>query len=233
MYSGTRRCIRGGPCIGLLWIGRYIYTLPTYLSVFHESSIWSRTDLFIKITSFSVSKVNPMSSPASLQLDDTTELRRRDGTTCGKLAPRDMKLLSLFQKEGIQFDLLWIPSSKTAPGCSGTIWLTLYGEKTLARDLGDMLQSVDVYLQEPIYAERDVTYWNPHKFQNIEGLRAISLKHCAQDSHPEVERAEVVNVLKHFTSEDDLPETRGCVVSLRTPLKRYELPGIILIGTHE
>lgn len=175
-----------------------------------------------------------MSSPASLQINDTTELRRRgDNITCGKMAPRDIKLLSLFKKEGIQFDLLWIPSSTAATGRSGTIWLTLYGEKTLARDLGDTLQSVDIYLQEPIYAERDVTYWNPHKFQNIEGLRAMSLKHCVQNSHPEVECAEVVNVLKHFTSENDLPETRGCVASLRTPLKRYELPQILLIGTHE
>lgn len=165
----------------------------------------------MKLTSSSVSRVNPMPHPVSLESEDTGQLRRgEDGAACGQLAPRDIELLRLFKNEAIGSDLVWIPASKAATGHSGTIWATLYGQgKALGRDLGDTLQDIDVHLQDPIYAERDVVYWNPQRFQNTEGLRTISLKHDAQRSHPEVERAEVVDVPEHVTSEDDLPETRG------------------------
>lgn len=154
-----------------------------------------------------------------LQTDDRGQLCGPDHTICGRLAPRDVKLLDLFKNEGVGHDLLWVPSSEAPTGQSGTLWVTIYGDKALAKDLGDALQEVDVYLQDPIHAERNTIYWNPQRFHHVEGLRTISLKDNMGSSCSDAERVETVDVLRHFTSEDNLPETEGSV-SLRTQLKR-------------
>lgn len=156
-----------------------------------------------------------------LRTDDRGQLCRIDNTACGRLAPRDVKLLSLFKNEGVEYDLLWVPSSEVPTGQSGTLWVTIYGDKALAKDLGDALQDVEVYLQDPIHAERNAIYWNPQRFHHVEGLRTISLKDNMGRSYPEAERLETVDVLRHFTSEDNLPETEGSV-SLSTQLKRWD-----------
>lgn len=156
-----------------------------------------------------------------LQTDDTGQLRQPDHTTCGRLTQRDVKLLELFRKEGVEFDLLWIPAPKAATDRSrGTLWLTIYGEKALARDLGDTLQEIDVYLQDPIHAERNTIYWNPQRFQNTEGLRTISFRYDMDVSCSEVGQVKAVDVLKDFTSEDNMRETEGSTLLL-TQLKRY------------
>lgn len=156
-----------------------------------------------------------------LRTDDRGQLCRLDNATCGRLAQRDVKLLGLFNNEGVEYDLLWVPSSETPTGQSGTLWVTIYGDKALAKDLGDALQDVEVYLQDPIHAERNAIYWNPHRFHHVEGLRTISLKDNMGSSYPEAERVETVDVLRHFTSEDNLPETEGSV-QLSTQLKRWD-----------
>lgn len=156
-----------------------------------------------------------------MQTDDGGQLRRLDNTACGRLAQRDVKLLRLFKNEGIEYDILWIPAIEAATVQSGVLWVTIYGEKTLYKDLGDELRKAEVYLQDPIHAERDTIYWNPQRFHNVEDSRTTSLKFDSEGSCPEVERAEAVDVLKNFTSQDDLPETEGSP-SLRTQLKRQD-----------
>lgn len=161
-----------------------------------------------------------LSHRVKLRTNDIGQLLQPDQTTCGSLAKHDVKLLGLFKKEGIDFDLLWIPCSKAATDQLGTLWLTIYGARELANDLGDTLQEAEVYLQDPIHAERNTIYWNPQKFQNTEGLYTSSFRCNADDSRPEVAPFQAIDVLKDFTSQDDLPETEGSA-SLRTCLKRY------------
>lgn len=142
-----------------------------------------------------------------------------DQTTCGSLAKRDVRLLELFKKEGIDIDLLWIPASKAATDQLGTLWLTIYGARELASDLGDTLQEAEVYLQDPIHAERNTIYWNPQKFQNTENLYTSSFRCNTDDSRLDVGPFKAIDVLKDVTSQDDLPETKGSAL-LRTCLKR-------------
>lgn len=155
----------------------------------------------------------------SLRADERGQLCRSDNTTCGRLAQRDVKLLDLFKNEGVEYDLLWVPASEAPTGHSGTLWVTIYGDEALAKDLGDALQDVEVYLQDPIHAERNTIYWNPQRFHHVEGLRTINLKCNMDSSYPEAEHVETVDVLRHFTSQDNLPETEGSA-SLSTQLKR-------------
>lgn len=173
---------------------------------------------FTKITSLATSKIITKSNRLKLKTDDTGNLYQPDRKACGRLAQRDVKLLELFRKEEVEFDLLWIPTDRT-----GTLWLTIYGDKALAKDLGDALQEAEIYLQDPIHAERNTLYWNPHRFQMAEGLRTIDLKYnIPLDRYdPEVRNLKAIDVLKDFTSEDNLPETGGSAC-LRTHLKRYD-----------
>ncbi|KAI7785009.1 DNA repair protein rad5 [Diaporthe eres] len=164
--------------------------------------------------------------------NDRGQLRRSDNTTCDRLAQRDVKLLDLFKNEGIEYDLLWVPSAEAPTGQSGSLWVTIYGDEALAKDLGDALQDVEVYLQDPIYAERNTIYWNPQRFHRVEGLRTINLKCNIDTSYPEAERVETVDVLRHFTSEDNLPETEGSA-SLRTQLKSHQMRALTFMLRRE
>lgn len=155
----------------------------------------------------------------ALSTDDLGQLYRQDNTNCGILAQRDVKLLRLFKNEGVEHDMLWIPAFEVTAGQSGILWVTIYGDKRLAKDLGDALHKAEVYLQDPIHAGRNTIYWNPQRFHNIEGLRTIGLKASMHSSNPEADHVEAVDVLRHFTSEDNLPETKASG-SLVTQLKR-------------
>lgn len=174
----------------------------------------------MEITSFSVSKVDKLSHQVKLQINDVGQLSQPDQATCGNLAKRDAKLLHLLKTEGIESDLLWVPASKAVPEQPGTLWLTIYGTRELASEVGDTLQEVEFFLQDPIHAERNTLYWNPQRFQNTEGLYTASLR-CTTPVQPRQEtcQIEAIDVLKDFTSEDNLPETIGST-SLCTPLKR-------------
>lgn len=174
----------------------------------------------VKITSLSVSKMIQLSYRVKLKIKDVGQLFRPDQIPCGSLTKLDINLLELFKKEGIDSDLLWIPASKATADQLDTLWLTIYGARELASDLGDTLQEAEVYLQDPIHADRNTIYWNPQKFQNTEGLFTSIFKYNEGDSCPEVDSFKTIDVLKDFTSQDDLPETEGSP-SLRTYLKRY------------
>lgn len=150
--------------------------------------------------------------------------RHRDGFYCGTLARNDAKLLELFVNEGIEYDLLWIPETEPK-GVAGIIWVTIYGYRHIAEDLGDTLQMIEVYLQDPIHAEKDVIYWNPHKFRNDDGFRTSHLKVAWESSIHARDSFDlgVTDFLDKFLPQDNLPETEGSAF-LRTRLKRCADP---------
>lgn len=103
--------------------------------------------------------------------------------------------------------------------------MTIYGSRKIAEDLGDTLQTIEVYLQDPIHAEKDVIYWNPHKFRNDDGLRTSHLKLAWQRSTHTLSSYDfgAADFLDKFVSEDNLPETEGSAF-IRTPLKSCAFP---------
>ena len=148
-------------------------------------------------------------------------LKESDGQLCTSLESKDTEVLELFRRDRVEFDLLWVPSpnSISTTNVTDKLWVTLYGEKDLATGLGEVLQHLDIYLQDPIHAERDVPYWNPHSFHNDIDLRTSDLK---QDLWVE-QKAErlsisVSDILAEFVSEDSLPKTEGSPLLL-TSLK--------------
>lgn len=163
-----------------------------------------------------------MRSQMILTLGTSSQLLRESGgQPCTLLEPKDAKVLELFRRDGIDFDLLWVPSPNnfSTTNIAGKLWATLYGEKDLAADLGKVLQDLNIYLQDPIYAERDVPYWNPHSFHNDIGLRTYGLKQNLQVEQ-RAERLDISasDILAEFVSGDSLPETEGSPLLL-TSLK--------------
>lgn len=150
-------------------------------------------------------------------------LQDPDSSFCGNLDKSDTELLELFEREGIEFDLLWVPNPASKQGLVGSLWATLYGDRDIARDLGDTLQNLDIYLQDPIYSLRDVLYWNPHKFSNGEGVRTtfINVKVKVEEDQSKKKPVAPADILANFVSEDTLPETEGSAL-LTTKLKGYE-----------
>lgn len=121
--------------------------------------------------------------------------------------------------EGLEYDIHWIPQTNLK-SVIGVIWVTIYGCRQIAEDLGETLQMIEVFLQDPIHADRDVKYWNPHKFRNEDYLRTSHLK-VARQSSIHVESSYDLggtDFLNKFVSEDNLPETDGSAF-LRTRLK--------------
>lgn len=121
--------------------------------------------------------------------------------------------------EELQYDLHWIPETEPKR-VAGVVWVTIYGCRQIAEDLGDTLQMIEAYLQDPVHAEKDVMYWNPHKFRNDDGLRTSHLKLAWQSSIHTLSSYDFgsTDFLDKFVSEDNLPETEGSAF-IRTPLK--------------
>ncbi len=73
-----------------------------------------------------------------------------DFRSCDYGLTRDTEILELFRRDGVDFDLLWVPSANnfSTSKAPSSLWATLYGEKGLAADLGQMLQDLGIYLQE-------------------------------------------------------------------------------------
>lgn len=138
---------------------------------------------------------------------------------CAVLDSTDTDILELFRREEVEFDILWVPDdapNATRRGTSaGILWATLYGDRELATDLGEVLQDLGIYLQEPIHALRDVQYWNPHKFHNDLSIRTSHLRKSVHiEGTSERIDATFSTLLADFVSEDALPETEGCSLLL-------------------
>lgn len=181
-----------------------------------------RTDaLCAQINTFDSKNFRNIEARTRLQVEPGGRIyQHREGTFCGMLASNNAKLLQLLVNEGLEYDLHWIPETEPK-GVAGVIWLTIYGCRQIAEDLGDTLQMIEVYLQDPIYAEKDVLYWNPHRFRNDDGLRTSHLKSAWESSiHTQSSyNLGAIDFLNKFLSEDNLPETEGSAF-LRTRLKR-------------
>ncbi|KAF9769105.1 hypothetical protein IL306_013519 [Fusarium sp. DS 682] len=125
----------------------------------------------------------------------------------------------------IDFELRWMPELPPRGVAEGRIpiWTTIYGPRDLASDLRDTLQSLDLFLQDPIYALKDVPYFNPQRFCNDPNARTTDLKiqHPPPAPGPAYQDEPVVaaNMLDSLTVETHLQETAGST-HLKTDLKR-------------
>jgi hypothetical protein len=101
--------------------------------------------------------------------------------------------------------------------------VTLYGPRDIASDLGETLQKLELYLQDPIHSLRDAAYFNPQRFFQDSNARTTCFQIGPQE--PELhtqfddEKVVVTDVLESLTTESKLHETWGSEY-LKTELKR-------------
>jgi hypothetical protein len=137
-------------------------------------------------------------------------------STYGALENRDNQLLDLFSREGIEFELLWMPK-QPQKGTEGerkaTVWVTINGPRNLAPDLRELLQDIELYLQDPIHALREVVCFNPQRFVNERDIRTSNI-HATSSNRRHISTVKdedlvVTDVLDSLTTEYTLPETPG------------------------
>lgn len=143
------------------------------------------------------------------------------------LQKRDTELLELFQSENISVELRVELEDRTR--YSSTLQQAtaiLYGIPSLASDIKETLSNLELYLQDPINATRDLPYSNPQKLYNPPGARTSTLE---VSQHQRVTKSEVtpLDVLCRFTSSNSLDETEGSQCLL-TPLTRLVEPCSVL-----
>lgn len=148
------------------------------------------------------------------------------GLNQGILAPRDLELLQLFDREGIEYDLLWMPEQgweSDRAERQAAVWATLYGPREIAQDLQDTFQNLDLYLQDPIHAQRDTVYFNPQRLFNEPESRTTDFK-LSVATYGKVgtvhdEEVLATDLLENIRTGSSLHETPGspCLI---TELKR-------------
>lgn len=132
----------------------------------------------------------------------------------GVLENRDAQLLELFSREGIDFELFWMQTliqEVAEAGKGAAVWATLYGPPDLGPELHGLFQHLDLYLQDPIHALRDVTYFNPQRFFNEPdkrtshfGATALIHEHITTAKQEDLV---IADVLDSVTANCNLPET--------------------------
>ncbi len=141
------------------------------------------------------------------------------GQDRGHLERYDREFLDLFRREEVDFDILFVPND-SKPN-KGVLWVTLYGHPEIANELGETLQDLDIYLQDPLYAARDVVYCNPHRFGREPNLRTSDiLQKTTRKLDIKKQEISPSQLLAEFVSEDHLPETKESKY-VRTQLTRY------------
>lgn len=139
--------------------------------------------------------------------------------------------MELLRREGVQFELLWMPKQfreEEVTASSTATWAVLYGPRDLSQDIGDTLQGLELYLQDPTHAITDAPYFNPQRFYNSPNARTVDFQADVSQQQPiQCVKDELVSfsdVLDSFSTESFLPEIAGSRY-LETELKRlHALP---------
>ncbi|RYP75579.1 hypothetical protein DL771_002279 [Monosporascus sp. 5C6A] len=147
--------------------------------------------------------------------------------------------LDLFSREGVEFELLWMTArlqKGTDAENKAAVWATLYGPRDLAPDLRDLFQELELYLQDPIHALRDVAYFNPQRFFNKPAIRTtdfqVTPSNREQISTVKDEDLVATDVLDSLITGFTLHETQGPPYIL-TELKSHQKQGLTFMIRRE
>jgi len=135
------------------------------------------------------------------------------------LRKRDKELIELLQKENVDVELsLELAQHPKTPSARQQATAILYGAQSLTSNIKDTLGFLELYLQDPIDATRDVTYLNPQRLFSTPGART-SLFWAPQSQAITKSSLTPVDILSEFASADGIDETEGSQYLL-TPLQR-------------
>ncbi|KAI1421262.1 hypothetical protein F5Y12DRAFT_790125 [Xylaria sp. FL1777] len=145
--------------------------------------------------------------------------------------PRYSQLLELFEREEMQVEIdlgqSTLGSSSSKHQISARV--TLYGSLDLGHGLMELLQSHELYLQDPVGALKDATYWNPQRFCNNPTARTSDWWMQPKTLEIIEESIRPMDILSGFTTERHLAETEGSrfLLTLLKPHQKQALTFLI------
>ncbi|KAK6850014.1 SNF2 family N-terminal domain-containing protein [Apiospora arundinis] len=146
---------------------------------------------------------------------------------------READVLELLYRESIEAELkLTTHKPRYALPTEFVLQAILYGERNTGAPLGDTLEDLGLYLQDPINSLRDVMYWNPQRFYNDPNTRTWTREPGYSDPPVHTEHLNPIDTLKGFTSDVQWTETTG-PTSLRTSLHSHQKQALTFLLSRE
>lgn len=99
--------------------------------------------------------------------------------------------------------------------------VNVFGRPSMFEPIGTFCERVDIYLQDPVYCNRDVPYRNPHVLAEEDGIITTGSLSLTQEVENFTSPGDIFDQL---LTTDTLPEARTPQV-IRTTLHRY---GVVL-----
>ncbi|KAI0521715.1 hypothetical protein F5B22DRAFT_595968 [Xylaria bambusicola] len=164
--------------------------------------------------------------------DDGTLFSMASPIPLASLQKRDNELLELFRNENVSVELrLELKDHPKRLGTTQQATAILYGTPNLASDIKETLGSLELYLQDPIHATKDLPYSNPQKLYNYPGARTSLL---GASQYQQVTKAQLtpVDILSEFVSSDGIDETEGSQYLL-TPLQTHQKQALTFMARRE
>jgi hypothetical protein len=97
--------------------------------------------------------------------------------------------------------------------------VNVFGRPYMFERIGKFFQLVNVYLQDPVFCNRDVPYRNPHVLAEEDGIIATSSLYSTQQLEHFITPGDIFD---QFLISDRLPEAET-PQAIRTILHRYEV----------
>ena len=174
------------------------------------------------------------STAVAVTLDRATEkLRAADGSEFGTLAERQAKILhTLEEVDCINLRLCCEMKCGQASGgrksgkgtereLQGRLCTIIYGPFRIFDAVGDYVSQCRLYLQDPLYCNRDVPYRNPHLLSGLDEGPPMASSFCRPRVPLEVEEMDSrPDLFALLRNEDPLPET-DAPAALSTTLYGY------------
>ncbi|KAI1180457.1 SNF2 family N-terminal domain-containing protein [Nemania sp. FL0916] len=174
-------------------------------------------------------------APVEVSVSERRLLSRKSTCHVATLSQRDVDILDLLTREGVESEVRLIFSSVgTDDNISPQpkITATLFRRIRLEQAWIDFLQDQKLYLQDPIYTNRNLPYWNPQKFYNEPNAFTLDFRQRLGIDKTSQEVISPADILAEFTSNVVLAETEGSYL-LRTPLKIHQKKALTFMVNRE
>lgn len=131
-----------------------------------------------------------------------------------------LSLVRALQAEHCKYEAAREPHRKYTAQTSVQLFVVLYGSPQKYDDVGDFLQDCGIYLQDPIYCDRNVRYLNPHRLADPIGDNTMTFDIKREELPAEIEElTPPVDLYAQLDSDDFVSEAEQ-PADIFTPLHR-------------
>jgi len=192
----------------------------------------------------------PLPLQATLANDLTTISCRDTSSILGRLEEHSTKIIRALRNEpsiSLQFFFAQPPEGDDRKPTSRAkskkstfplaLFVNVYGSSSVGEAFGHFASQCGFYIQQPLYADRDVEYCNPHCLSRdgLEPLFTHSLNTCVSSTLENISIYLERNPIDAFAlraDNDIIPEAQD-PKSLRTPLKRHQRQALTFMVLRE